>query len=146
MKHILISFFIILTGVSVIGQQRTREEDSIARRRVQDSLRALTEQDHKEMLATLNIKTLRQGANGNNPNAPNAANYDESKANPFPILPAALVLKNGKVVSSPEEWWKNRRPEIVEDFDREIYGRTPAITPKVNWQLIKEEKNINNNI
>jgi hypothetical protein len=33
-------------------------------------------------------------------------------------------------------WWDQRRPEIVEDFDREIYGRTPKNLPKVRWELI----------
>jgi hypothetical protein len=30
-------------------------------------------------------------------------------------------------------WWKERRPEIIEDFDREIYGRVPENIPPVNW-------------
>ena len=32
-------------------------------------------------------------------------------------------------------WWKQRRPEIVEDFDREVYGRVPKETPKVKWEV-----------
>ena len=40
------------------------------------------------------------GANGMNRNAPNAANYDESKANPYPNLPDPLSLKNGEKVTS----------------------------------------------
>jgi len=68
---------------------------------------------------------------------------DESKANPFPDLPDPLVLKNGKKVKDAKTWWNQRRPEIVEDFDREIYGRVPKVTPKVNWELTgtTEEKN-----
>jgi hypothetical protein len=31
-------------------------------------------------------------------------------------------------------WWEQRRAEIVEDFDREIYGRMPKVTPKVKWE------------
>src|SRR5207248_7268854 len=30
---------------------------------------------------------------------------------------------------------KKRRPEIVEDFDREVYGRVPKETPKVKWEV-----------
>ena len=95
------------------------------------------------MLGQLNITFLRQGANGNNPNAPNAANYDESKANPYPALPDPLLLKNGKKVANAKTWWKKRRPEIVEDFDREIYGRVPKNTPKVKWEVVSDtmEKN-----
>jgi hypothetical protein len=35
-------------------------------------------------------------------------------------------------------WWDERRPEIMEDFDREIYGRMPPNTPKVNWEVVSE--------
>jgi hypothetical protein len=98
------------------------------------------QQDHKRMMELLNIKELRKGANGNNPKAENAANYDEAKANPYPNLPDPLVLKNGKMVTTKEMWWKQRRPEIVEDFDREIYGRVPKETPKVKWDVTSTDK------
>ena len=122
---------------------RLSPADSIARRKSADSVRQLTEQDHKKMLELLHITSLRQGANGSDPKAPNAANYDESKANPFPIVPNALLLKNGKNVTNAKVWWKQRRPEIVEDFDREIYGRVPKNLPKVNWEVVSttHEKN-----
>ena len=87
------------------------------------------------MLDLLQIKSLRPGVDGMNPKAPNAANYDEAKANPYPKLPDPLVLKNGQPVTTAEMWWQQRRPEIVEDFDREIYGRVPANTPKVTWEV-----------
>jgi hypothetical protein len=93
------------------------------------------QQDHKRMMELLKIESIRPGANGNNRRAPNAANYDESKANPYPRLPDALVKKNGQRVTSAEMWWNERRPEIVEDFDKEIYGRVPKETPKVNWEV-----------
>lgn len=95
-----------------------------------------TEEDHKRTMGLLGIESLRRGADGRNPNAPNAANYDESKANPYPELPDPLVLKDGKRVTSARMWWKQRRPEIVEDFDREVYGRMPKSTPKVEWQVV----------
>ena len=43
----------------------------------------------------------------------------------------AIVMKDGKAVMTAEMWVKKRRPEIMEDFDREIYGRVPKETPKV---------------
>ncbi len=94
------------------------------------------EQDHRLMMDKLGIGALRQGANGSDPNAPNAANYDETKANPHPALPDPLKLANGKAVRTEKEWWAKRRPELVELFDREIYGRTPKNTPAVKWQVI----------
>jgi len=101
------------------------------------------EQDHQRMMALLHITSLRPYRDGMNPKSPNYANYDESKANPYPNLPDPLVLKNGQNVMTPEIWWNQRRPEIVEDFDREIYGRVPENTPKVKWQVISttNEKN-----
>src|SRR4051794_36179199 len=88
-------------------------------------------EDHKRMMDLLKIKELRRGADGNNAKAANAANYDEAKANPYPDLPDPLILKSGKKVTSAEVWWKQRRPQIVEDFDREVYGRVPKDTPAV---------------
>jgi hypothetical protein len=61
-------------------------------------------------------------------------NYDESKANPYP-LPDPLVLKNGQPVKDADAWWNLRRPEILEGFRAEIYGRIPENTPKVAWQV-----------
>jgi len=90
-----------------------------------------TQQDHRLMMDLLGIKSLRPGANPNNPNATNAVNLDEAKANPYSNLPDPLVLKNGDRVTSAEMWRNKRRPEIVEDFDREIYGRVPTNVPSV---------------
>jgi hypothetical protein len=98
-----------------------------------------SEQDHKNMMEQLGIKALRPGPSGNE-SAPNHANYDESKANPYPDLPDPLTLKNGKRVASPEIWWKQRRPEIVEDFEREVYGRIPKNVPEVSWKVIVSER------
>ena len=97
-------------------------------------------------LPALHIDKLRQGADGRNKDAPNAANYDESKATPYPDLPELLVLKNGKKVKTAKDWWEKRRPEIVEDFDREIYGRTPKNTPKVTWEVTKTSNETNGDV
>ena len=93
------------------------------------------QEDRQRLLDLLHITSLRQGADARNPQAPNAVNYDESKANPYPDLPDPLLLKNGRKVTKPAQWWKERRPQIVEDFDREIYGRAPKSTPKVKWEV-----------
>ena len=92
------------------------------------------EQDQKNMMEQLGIKALRPGASGND-NDPNHANYDEAKANPWPNYPDSLMLINGKRVTTPDMWWKQRRPEIVEDFEREVYGRVPQNVPKVTWTV-----------
>lgn len=100
------------------------------------------QQDHQAMMDLLGIASLRPGKNGMNARDPNYANYDEAKANPFPNLPSVLVMKNGATVTSAR-MWNRRRKEIVEDFDREIYGRVPSRMPKVTWEVAStaHEKN-----
>jgi hypothetical protein len=93
-----------------------------------------TQQDHQNMMEQLGIKRLRPGANSR-VGTTNAANYDPAKANPYPDLPDPLVLKNGQKVTTAEMWWKQRRPEIVEDFEREVFGRVPKNVPKVTWTI-----------
>src|SRR5438128_215131 len=100
------------------------------------------QEDHQKMMDLLGIKTLRRGADGTNRQAANYQNTDEAKANPYPKLPEALVTKDGQKVTTPQQWWEKRRPEIVEDFDREVYGRVPADVPAVKWEVkeTREEK------
>src|SRR5262245_47668771 len=95
-----------------------------------------TQDDHRNMLEQLGITRLRPGRNAN-AGAANAANYDEALANPYPDLPDPLVLKSGQRVTKPEMWWKERRPQIVEDFEREVVGRIPTNVPKVTWTVIE---------
>ena len=91
-------------------------------------------QDQANMMQQLGIKTLRPGPSGNEL-APNHANYNEAVANPCPQLPDALTTKNGKKVTTPDQWWKQRRPELIEGFEQEMYGRVPENAPKVNWTV-----------
>ena len=97
------------------------------------------EQDHQNMMDQLGIRALRPAPSGDE-KAPNHANYDESLANPYPNLPDILTLKNGEKVTTPEMWWKQRRPEIAEDLEREMYGRLPANIPKVTWKVLVTDK------
>jgi hypothetical protein len=92
--------------------------------------------DHKNMMDQLGIKALRPGPSGDE-KQPNHANYDEATANPYPNLPDVMTLKNGKKVTTPAMWWNQRRPEIIEDFEREVIGRIPKDVPKVTWEVTK---------
>jgi hypothetical protein len=86
------------------------------------------------MMDQLGIKALRPGPSGDE-KAPNHANYDESKANPFPDLPDPLTLNNGEKVTTASMWADKRRPELVEMFEKEVYGRVPKNLPKVTWTV-----------
>ena len=100
---------------------------------------AATAADHKNMMEQLGITALRPGPSGNE-SAPNHANFDEALANPYPKLPEVLTLDNGRRVTSAAGWWKQRRPEIVEKFDREVLGRVPKDVPKVTWVVARTEE------
>src|SRR5215204_580352 len=128
-SFVFLIMLLSLNGYTQFG--RLSPIDSLRR----DSINKLTQQDYKNMLKLLNISSVRPGPSGN-PQAPNAANTDESTASPYTSLPDPLTLKNGKKVTDAKTWWSKRRPEIVEDFDREVYGRMPKNTPKVNWEVI----------
>jgi hypothetical protein len=92
------------------------------------------DQDHQNMMDQLGIKALRPGPSGNE-KAPNHANYDESKANPFPNLPDPLTTTGGQKVTTPQMWWDQRRPEVVEMLEKYVYGRVPSGVPKVTWNV-----------
>jgi hypothetical protein len=102
-------------------------------------------EDHQRTMELLGITSLRRGPDGD-PKSPNSANFDESKVAPDLRLPDPMLLDNGKKVTTAEEWWKVRRPEIVEEFDREVYGRVPKNVPKVNWEVISTVEETNGTV
>jgi hypothetical protein len=93
-----------------------------------------SDQDKANMMKQLGIRAMRPGPSGDE-KAPNHANNDEALANPYPNYPEVLTLKNGRKVTIAAQWWKDRRPEIIEDFEREVYGRVPKDAPRINWQV-----------
>jgi hypothetical protein len=92
-------------------------------------------QDHQRMMDLLGITALRPGV-AQNGQGPHPVNWDESKANPWPDLPNPLLLANGKPVKTAKVWWTQRRPQLVELFDREVLGRVPANVPTVRWEVV----------
>jgi hypothetical protein len=100
---------------------------------------------NKQAARNLELMRERVGINlpsrrapGQDPSWPNPANFDESKVGSY-VLPDPLVMDNGEPVSTPEQWWKQRRPEIVEHFEREIYGRVPENVPTATWRVDAED-------
>ncbi len=104
-----------------------------------------SEQDHQRVMDALHMTSMRRGADGD-PKLPTAANYDESKAALSSKLPDVLVLNDGKRVTTAKVWWTKRRPEIVEMFDREIYGRVPKNVPAVTWEVAGTEREMNGDV
>ena len=124
MNKFCVGFLAMAVAGTLSGQQGT----------VPPPVTFTAEQDHQNMMDQLGIKALRPGPSGDE-KAPNHANYDAALANPFPNLPDPLILKNGQKVTTAAVWWDKRRPEIVEDMEREVYGRLPKNLPKVTWTV-----------
>ena len=140
-KRLFVAGWLVATIVALGAGDSALAEESPANAAVAPPPLELTaDADHRAMMKALGIESLRPGANGMDPNAPNAANYDEAKANPYPTLPDPLVTEGGNPVTAAEIWWNERRPEIVELFDREVYGRVPANAPKVTWEVVSTTK------
>ena len=45
-----------------------------------------------------------------------------------------LTLRNGQRVTNAR-LWARRRAEIIEDFEREVFGRVPKNVPKLTWSV-----------
>ncbi len=66
-----------------------------------------------------------------------ATNYDESKVGSY-TLPDPLVCNDGSRVTNAETWFARRRPEILEAYRAEIFGRSPAAGTNVAfnaWEI-----------
>jgi hypothetical protein len=100
---------------------------------------AATERDYHETLQRLGLGSLRAGVDGMHPDAPNAVNYDEARVRPY-VLPPLLTMRDGRPVQTAADWWSKRRPQLVELFDREMYGRVPAKAPVIHWELKSTEQ------
>lgn len=101
---------------------------------IQTPVKLTAQQDHQRLMGLLNMTSIRPGADGFNAKAPNYQNVDESKATQYKSLPDPLVFRNGKPVKSARDW-NSRKKELFEDFDREVYGRTPKKNLKVTWEV-----------
>lgn len=97
---------------------------------------AATEADYRETLARFGIEHMRPGADGFDKQSPNAANYDEGRAGRTTPLPPLLDVAQ----PAASWWWKVRRPQLVRLLEDEMYGRVPETAPKIDWQMLSEER------
>jgi len=134
MKKFMFLFILNILTAHVFAQLLQEARDSINRE---------SSKDHQLMMKMLGITELRPGPSGN-PQAANAANTDESKVSPNIELPDPLIFNDGSKVNSAEQWEK-RRQEIIEDFDREVYGRIPDKIPSVAWKIINQKDTVHGN-
>lgn len=135
-------FFLLLATLTQAALAQSSKIDSSKYPRITTFT---AQQDHANIMQQLGIKSVRPGPSGNE-SAPNHANYDESIANPCPQLPDILTTKAGKKVTTSDMWWKQRRPEIIEDIEKELYGCLPKNIPKVTWTVKVVDREVVNRI
>lgn len=91
--------------------------------------------DYEHMLAQLGIRKVRAGRD-----ARVADTSDEATANRYrATMPELMVFKDGTKVATAEAWLA-RRAEIVEEFEREVYGKIPPDVPGVTWEITSESE------
>lgn len=66
--------------------------------------------------------------------APQETNYDEAKV-PKYELPDPLVLSNGEKVADARTWFDERRPEVLELFRTQMYGRSPGRREDMTFEV-----------
>ncbi len=86
--------------------------------------------DYQNMLDQLGITKMRPGRDARVKDT-----SDEATANRYKeTMPELMTFKDGAKATSADQWPK-RRAEIVEDFEREVYGKIPKNVPKVKWEV-----------
>src|SRR5271170_3580328 len=103
------------------------------------AIAAASRAERDRELKLLGISEMQPGATAYDIGKPGNANYDESKANPYPKLPDVLTMNDGTKVTTPAQW-KKRRAEIKAMFDENVYGKYPAHIPAVTWKVDNVEQ------
>lgn len=66
-------------------------------------------------------------------------NYDESKMPPY-TLPDPLKMENGQPVTTAKMWNEKRRPEIMQLFESNVYGKAPAHPKDLHFKVLNEDR------
>ncbi|PJJ75638.1 hypothetical protein BXY57_1219 [Thermoflavifilum aggregans] len=137
---LIFGFTVTCLGVARLHAQQQADTALIRKfREQQQQIYQASARDRQLMLEQLHIDSLRPGYDPN-PGSKYPPNTDESRANPYSSLPDPLVCNDGEIVTTPEQWWQKRRPEIIAAFDTCIYGQVPVHTPAVHWQVVEEKR------
>lgn len=66
--------------------------------------------------------------------------YDEKKL-PDYTLPDPLRMENGEAVLSEKDWMEKRRPELLELFEREMFGKAPGRPEGLHFEVLYRDEN-----
>ena len=66
-------------------------------------------------------------------------NYDESKVPHFEV-PDPLRSFDGKKIKNTRQWERKRKPELLEFFTSNVYGRIPGDLEITSWEIVEESR------
>ncbi|WP_289042315.1 acetylxylan esterase [uncultured Zobellia sp.] len=68
------------------------------------------------------------------------ANYDETRIPKFSV-PDPLTSFSGRAITDTDQWEKNRKLEIYQFFEKQIYGKVPAMLDEYSFKVIEQDNN-----
>ena len=68
--------------------------------------------------------------------APHVPDYEAPEITDY-ILPDPLVMEDGTAVTSPEQWYKARRPELLRLFSEQMFGKAPEKVPYIAFEMVE---------
>jgi len=70
---------------------------------------------------------------------PEYFNADPRGIKPY-TLPDPLVMKDGRKVETAQQWYKERRPELLEMFETEMFGKAPGKYDNTSYEVLEEDR------
>lgn len=137
LKHrsFITSTFLVAFALTAVAQQTApAAQPHMPTPEERAAIAAASAAERSRELKLLGITAIQPPATAYDIGKPGNANYDESKANPYPKLPELLVMQNGHKVTKATQW-PARRKELLDLFAENVYGRYPAHIPAVIWKV-----------
>ena len=125
------TFYEALYKQSVVGN--TYRPPHLGERRVDIAQKcAHAACEHPETITRVDFETPFDGGW-----KPNYVNTDPAKI-PAYTLPDALTLQDGRKVTTPGQWYAERRPELLELFETQMFGKAPGRIDGMRWEIAEE--------
>lgn len=96
---------------------------------------------HAANLLPFEVTSMRTEGGSYNSVEAGPFNHDEALV-PQYTLPDPLVMNDGTPVTTTEQWINERRPELLELFSREVYGRAPGRLDGQHYKLLSTDDNV----
>jgi len=135
MRSVKFAIALLAAGTALVAVEAGTAQTVPAAEPTGDAMLAIGAKERAREMQLLGITAFRPPAEAIDAASPAFANYDEAKANPYPKLPPLLITASGQKITTTDQWWKTRRPEIARIFETQVYGRVPDNVPALTWRV-----------